>query len=405
MTAEKEVKYAHRLPPCPDYDIEGVESWLTDLAKEGLLLDKDTQFFGFFSFIRTTPRMVTYRLEPAVKSQSFWDGDPGKPKDEAQSLYAEMGWEYITRYGDFFIYRSYDPNARELHTDPEIQADALNMLRKRQRSALIFDILIIVLYCAIGVMRFPMGLIVAMGLVQTLCFYIFMLLMLLRPAVSVWKLQKLRRKIMSGQSIHEKSDWRSSALKHRILRHVPDILFTLVIGSMLLNAFVEESQEIKLADFSGDPPFVTIADLNPDGAYEMEGLTYANRMRRWENWPFVDNWDWYEYGSIQLADGTTLSGPLDVKYHKTLSPVLAQQLARELVAYADSGKYFTKAIPLDTGFEAVTAYRYQGKYGLDTVLLICDNIVIEAQVLLDNADSASAKDLWIQLMTERLISE
>jgi len=398
----EEVKYAHRLPPCPDYDMAGVESWLEDLAKEGLLLDKDTPFFGFYSFIRTSPQSVRYRLEPAVKSQSFWDGDPGKPKEEAMDLYADLGWEYITRYGDFHIYRSDDPHARELHTDEKIQADALNILKKRQRSNLLWDILFIGIYCAFGVMNYPMGLILALGLLQTIFFYSYMLLMLLRPAVSVWKLQKLRKKIMSGESIHGRADWRSAARRHRLLRHVPDILFTLFIGAALLNGLVEDSQEVPLAEFTGDPPFVTIADLNPGGTYETKGLDYANQMRNWNHWPFVDNWEWYEFASVQMPDGTTLSGPLDVKYFQAASPMLARQLARELIRYADTGKYFTQALPLDTGCKEVQGFRYQGKYGLDTILLMSDNILIEAQVLLDDPDSTTAKDLWIDLTVRKL---
>ena len=33
---EKIGKHTFRLPPCPAYDIEGMESWLSDLAMEGL---------------------------------------------------------------------------------------------------------------------------------------------------------------------------------------------------------------------------------------------------------------------------------------------------------------------------------------------------------------------------------
>ena len=41
MEKAEKPKYVLRLPPCPDYDVEGTECWLTDLAREGLLLKKD----------------------------------------------------------------------------------------------------------------------------------------------------------------------------------------------------------------------------------------------------------------------------------------------------------------------------------------------------------------------------
>lgn len=400
-----DVKYAHRLPPCPDYDIAGVASWLEDLAKEGLLLDKDTPFFGFYTFVRTAPQTARYRLEPAAKAQTFWDGDPGKPREEAQSLYEALGWEYVTRYGDFFIYRSFDPQARELHTDPEIQAMALNVIKKRQRSTLLSEILLVAVYGCFGVLRYPAGITIAMGLPVALVLYIFFLTMVIRPAYILWKLQILRKQLLRGEAIHRKKDWKSHALRRRVLRLVPGILFGLVLLFSLAAKIVDETQEILLEDFSGDPPFVTIGDLNPDGTYQQKSLNYANRMRQWRSWPFVDNWEWYEFASIVLSDGTAVSGPLDVKYSKALSPVLAEQFARELMAYADSGKYFTEAVPLETGTPEVKAYRYQGKYGLDTVLLICDTVVIEAQVLVDNATGESAAELWTDLTVQKLISQ
>ena len=33
-----ERKHRVRLPPCPDYDIAGTETWLADMAREGWLL-------------------------------------------------------------------------------------------------------------------------------------------------------------------------------------------------------------------------------------------------------------------------------------------------------------------------------------------------------------------------------
>lgn len=400
-----EKKYVYRLPPCPAYEIAKVESWLTDMAKEGLILEADTPFFGFYGFYRAAPQNLRYRMEPALKAQGAFDWAPGEPKEDAQSLYAEMGWEYLTRYGDFHIYRCADPHAPELHTDEEIQAEALNVLKKRQRSNLIGDTFFIALYIYVGVLRYPAGMIIAMGLFCTLCLYGSFLTRLLWPLFSLTHLRKLRMQLLNGESIHKQVDWKTHALRNRLLHNFPDTLLIMLLVILLITQIAQYDDEVRLDDFTDDPPFVTIADLNPDGAYERKGLDYANKVRNWEYWPFVENWDWYEYASIELSSGETVSGPLDVKYHRALSPALANQLAGELIAYADTGKYFTEAVPFDTGCETVQGLRYQGKYGLDTVLLVCDNVVVEAQILVDNADGSSVRELWIGLMCQRLISE
>ena len=40
-----------RLPPCPPYDVEGMESWLSDMAAQGWKLEPDDFFFGIASFL------------------------------------------------------------------------------------------------------------------------------------------------------------------------------------------------------------------------------------------------------------------------------------------------------------------------------------------------------------------
>lgn len=159
----EEKKYVYRLPPCPDYDMAGVESWLTDMAREGLILEADTPFFGFYGFYKAAPQTLRYRMEPALKVQGVWDWAPGEPKEDAQHLYGDMGWDYVTRYGDFHIYRCADPHAPELHTDEDIQAEALNVLKKRYRSNLIVDLVFLALYLRFGVLSYPAGCIIAMG--------------------------------------------------------------------------------------------------------------------------------------------------------------------------------------------------------------------------------------------------
>ena len=44
---EAEPKHVWRLPPCPAYDVEGMESWLTDQEARGLRLSRDGFFAGF----------------------------------------------------------------------------------------------------------------------------------------------------------------------------------------------------------------------------------------------------------------------------------------------------------------------------------------------------------------------
>lgn len=93
------MKHAYRLPPCPDYDVEGTESWLTDMAGQGLHLTKDGFFFGVATFEKGDPQEVRYRLEAAPKTTSMWAEDGGYPDQDAVELSRDLGWEYVANRG------------------------------------------------------------------------------------------------------------------------------------------------------------------------------------------------------------------------------------------------------------------------------------------------------------------
>lgn len=124
-------KFHYRLPPCPSYDIEGIESWLSELAEKGLFLDPEGYVFGMFQFQKGTPRKAKYRLEPITAKSAVYVQSTEDPEPEALGLSEEFGWEYLGQFRDFYIYRSFDPNVRELNTDPVVQAMALDAVKKR----------------------------------------------------------------------------------------------------------------------------------------------------------------------------------------------------------------------------------------------------------------------------------
>ena len=101
MAQEAHTRTVYRRPPCPSYDVEGTEAWLTDLAREGLLLEADGFFAGFAAFEKTAPAHVKYRLEAAQKHAGLWSEDGGEPDEAQVELCAQYRWEYVARHGQF----------------------------------------------------------------------------------------------------------------------------------------------------------------------------------------------------------------------------------------------------------------------------------------------------------------
>lgn len=81
-----EPRYAYRLPPCPAYDVEATESWLSAMAQKGFVLTRDGFFLGFATFEKTQPQALRYRLEASEKKLAPLSED--SPPEEAEELYA-----------------------------------------------------------------------------------------------------------------------------------------------------------------------------------------------------------------------------------------------------------------------------------------------------------------------------
>ena len=116
------------LAPGDLWDTGTIEAWLEEKAAQGWILEK---WGGFARFERMDPRTCRVRLDPqGQQTQS--------QQEEAEALYAEMGWRPACPLGSYQVYYCFDPAAPDLYTDPATQAWAWSKLLKRtaRRSAL-----------------------------------------------------------------------------------------------------------------------------------------------------------------------------------------------------------------------------------------------------------------------------
>lgn len=328
----------YRLAPCPAYDVMGMESWLSDLSAEGLHLTRDGIFFGIAGFQRGEPRRVSYRLQASRHGTSMWNEQNGEPEEEELELNAEYGWEYVAKRGEFFIYRCETDGQRELHTDPEVQALALETVRKRSRSALHTAIFWMIVYPVMRSYGIVPIFLTAIHMKSWLVLLTGILLIgtiieKLRESVS---LTRLYRRLKAGEPICHKKDWHRRANIHRGVRCF-DVILTVVWAfvflSALLSAITNEG-EIPIREFTEEPPFATIADFGgEDASYAPVNIGFANTVRRWSDWLAPDNVRWEEIGEIVLQDGTRIEGALYVDYHDTIHPLIAQGLVKEYLRY------------------------------------------------------------------------
>lgn len=125
-------KYAWKLTPYECFEVDSIAGWLDEMSQNGLQFrDK----WGPFCRFERAPSSARYRVDPGRMEL-----DP--TEEERIATYREFGWEYCSPYTRFAdVYRAEDPNAVELHTDPEL----LDGLVKRTiRNRLLLCLLILV---------------------------------------------------------------------------------------------------------------------------------------------------------------------------------------------------------------------------------------------------------------------
>ncbi len=203
---EQKEKRVYRICPCHSTDIEGIQTWLEDMAAKGLQLEKDSIFLGIWSFIQERPKRLQYRLE-AVKSNG-WASEEA-PDAEVQETAEEMGWSYITKYRSFHIYCSADPNARPLNSDPAVQAITVRRLRREMILHFLFNCVYVFLMCYLRSMSlgqlFLNG--AMLGAVYTLAVIGAFSWFVLDALVSVIYLQKACRRLKAGSPLDRRKPW------------------------------------------------------------------------------------------------------------------------------------------------------------------------------------------------------
>lgn len=377
----------YRLPPCPAYDVEGMESWLSEMSAKGLHLCKDGFFAGIATFSKGSPQEMEYRLQATSKSTGLW----AQPDQEAIATAKKGGWEYVAARGDFYIYRSPKPEAK-LDAKP----DAIKIIGRRQRGSIISYFIL-----AVSLPLFALQGKVFLTMVNAgTGFILFGLALLIwifaRSLVRVVQLRKLRKNLLAQGAPDQPRDWRKKAGRYLVSKALLGILVAVWIGILFHRASVADKKILPLADYVGKPPFATMVDLAPLGEYHLnDELGLPNTIREWQDWLAPSALEWQEIAKVNLPDGTTVSGALFVNYYETVSPWFARTLAKEYLR-SDKGKGWEEIeLPaLDVDF----AIAYRDRLHFPTLIVQDGSKVMRVQFMQFSDSLILSPDHWILIM-------
>lgn len=383
-----------RLAPCPAYDVEKIESWLSDMAGDGWLLEKDGDLFGWLSFVKEAPRSVQYRLEPQGEGKGFGD----VPDQDVQELCREYGWEYVDSYGSFFIYRSLRSDAREMNTDLQVQAAAMKAGRRNSAFTLFLDFLLLGSIFS-KFPQMPVWSLVHLGLGYHLILLLALVWVSTDSFLHWHHLRKMQKQLRSNVPLDHRKPWRKDAAFHIFSKFAYVLVLLLFCGALFGSC--TRSMDLDYTDtagYPGDPPFVTASDILPEGSFTGQAFLQGYNAYTEDATFFAPEIiEWKEYGQLLLPDGTAYDGILNITYYETRWSWLAEGLLDDLYRYAQDQSHFTRLTAPSLAVEEVVCYNNI----YPTILIRQRNIVVEASVGIRFQEHYLLEE-WAQRMADKL---
>ena len=400
MTDEK-IRRCYRLCPCFSYDIEGIQSWLEDLAAEGLVLEPDGLFFGIFTFRKSHPEKLRYRLSPIQEKSGIFSDMGDEPEEEEKEYSRACGWEYLGRYGSFCIYRATDPNALPLHTDPAVHAMALGALKKQQRSVLIHKALMFLLF---GLLYrnifsfFRSGAII--GLLFLCSVILWSLWLIGSAAAATIRLSRYQKRLRQADTLDRPKQWRNQRISVRILKMLPWVL-VLTIGISWLSA-LEKAQNRAPLEAMGTVPFAVLGDVFP-GVSTIQDTSMGdyNTGVRFST-ALSENYEWNELASVKL-DGASHHCILRLSHHITVSEFWAKGLADDYYLSEKLRYHGKRFADLDAPETQLDDVRVFSSYGILHILIRHENTVTHATVSITQQGQNNQWMLWLKAMEAKLL--
>lgn len=394
MSAKTYTFYA----PCPTLDIEAMQTWLEDMSLKGYLLKNCSKVRHKFEFYRIEPLPTRYRLTPVSDKIEEWNL---RPDEEFVSISEAYGWEHVCSNHRLHIFRTFDDEAREIHTDPMIQAQAVRKLGRQMVKTTLVWLSMPLLYCLIllvfGFGSFWQSLILDSQGAQISVTY-FVLVASVIALIELLQLGKLHRQLKLGQALLNRKEWSKKAPAYRrFFKAYPIILVILAFMVIMTRAAYRDNARYRdLPPVGTELPFLSVADMAEDSnipsAQRMEDVNF---MRNWSHVLSPVNYKWAEIVEVVDEDGTEGLVSIQLSYHEVRFGWLADRLSDEYLAKAQRSG--TEMIPLQT--DADLAYFYHNEYGDPSAVLQYGNTVVCVEFpRLDSDDPALTFEYWIRAL-------
>lgn len=318
------------------------ESWLTDLAQQGLHLKSLGRIFAGFE--RGEPRQTIYRAD--ILCRGLKDEQAG-----AQiARHRERGWKFVANNRDYWIFSADDKGpGDELYTDPAEQAEALAAWSKRVRWHLLAEAaavlgLAVILILLILQEAIVLKLIVDMKVLSDLIVLVYLQCTILYDFI--YNL-RLHRRIVDGSPVYRQGDWAAK----RFINGTVRVLMIIAIGvyfALPLTA-IDQRQYEPLPAGAVNLPAIRLADtevnaelqrsdrpvLQDENEDRLNRFYFGNEIAyRWSPLAPVQ-YDINEIATVkkppQEQAGGEYTPRVRTRYYRPVGSVLAERLMQDLL--------------------------------------------------------------------------
>lgn len=256
-------KFVKKLIPFESCDIPAIQSWLEDMAEQGLFYVD----CGFFCarFEKGEPKKLRYRLD-------FCDVSLGKIPEEKAELYECSSWRVVGELkNDLVVLTTDDPDAPEIFSEPEHLIKPLKRLAKKHTAYWILFLIMFLLsrvgspfmYNMLGMDTFVGG-VLDIGTAYYILLLLMAVLLLLEFVVhlrSCRHLKKLIKRIEQGDEL-------PTGERYKAKSKIGAVLIPLTIPIIIL-WFIHLAIPMGVTSYKGTNdlsglPFPTMQEINID---------------------------------------------------------------------------------------------------------------------------------------------
>jgi hypothetical protein len=205
-----------------------MESYLSDMAKEGLFLIGMSQSFNVFKI--NEPADMEYRIEFGAKVLS----------KEMRDLYELSGWRYVCSLKGIHIFRAaFSDTLVEIHTDPEEQSYTLRKSCKMFVKLITLEIVLILIMIALSVFAIRIGGTPVLNILENNFIYVintaFMLYIIFEIVRQMKTLLQIKKRLQMGFYINHHEPWKKRSASQFIIYSILAIMLIICLASIASN--------------------------------------------------------------------------------------------------------------------------------------------------------------------------